>query len=99
MACTSRMCRPQNSAICSKESAVLSTSQVAVACGISGLGWAIVKTPVKLEGPPFSGRPLQGPDRGLCALRQASGGQGDRNCLVPGFTGDQTRQKIGRAHV
>lgn len=39
MAWISRMWRPQNSAICSKLSAVLSTSQAAVACGMSG--WAM----------------------------------------------------------
>src|SRR3546814_5593549 len=36
IACTSRICKPQNSAICSNDRAVLSTSQLAVAWGISG---------------------------------------------------------------
>ena len=34
---TSSTCRPQNSAICSKVSEVLSTSQTAVALGIKGV--------------------------------------------------------------
>ena len=38
IAWTSRMCRPQNSAICSNDKDVLSTSQAAVAWGMSG--WA-----------------------------------------------------------
>src|SRR5215469_14638237 len=36
MACTSSGCKPQKSAICSKVSVVFSTSQTAVAFGISG---------------------------------------------------------------
>ena len=43
IACTSRMCNPQNSAICSKVSAVLSTSQEAVACGMRGVGCSAIE--------------------------------------------------------
>jgi hypothetical protein len=40
MPCTSRECRPQNSAICSNVRVVFCTSHTAVALGISN--WAIV---------------------------------------------------------
>ena len=72
IACTSRMCRPQNSEICSNVSAVVSTSHEAVACGIKGVGWVDCDTGFlrcegpgeksqgpKTTGPPLSERPLE----------------------------------------
>ena len=54
---TSSGCRPQKSAICSKVSEVLSTSQTAVALGISGLGASAAMTKFF----PFPGGPVGAP--------------------------------------
>src|SRR5512139_1084253 len=70
IACTSRMCSPQNSAICSKVSAVLSTSHEAVACGISGVGWVTGFLRRKIIGPPLAERPSGTPCRTLRPIGQ-----------------------------
>src|SRR5690606_1381551 len=73
IAFTSRMWMPQKSAICSKLKPVLSTSQLAVACGINGVGlsWAtaasfslrlfkkIVFQKTKNKGRPLRERPVE----------------------------------------
>src|SRR6187402_1561731 len=53
------MCSPQNSAICWKLSEVLSTSQEAVAWGMSG--WATETLQIK-KGPPLAERPRIWPE-------------------------------------